>query len=496
MEADYFSKGLTETIIARLSGLRDIYVVAEGGDVEPDLILQGGVQKLGNAVRINYALLHRKQDRSLGGDVVEGDVRGLFALQDECARGVARILRAELGLPIPYVAGKEPTQDVTAYDYYIRGRDYLRRYEHLENVNMAIDLFKKSLLRDSRFALAHAGLGESFWRKYEITHEKEWVPEAGSACEQAVSLDAELASAYVCLGTVQDGLGQYQGAADDFLKAVELDATNDDAYRGLGKAYEALGQPEEAERAFEQAIALHPSYWSGYHHLGWFYYRHARYEEAERAYKRAIDLAPDNARAYVSLLGIYFSMGRYEEAITAAQKAIRIRPSFAAYSNLGNVYMSLRRFEEAVEALEKAVEFDDAIYLVYGNLAKAYYRTPGKQDLARPTFERAIAMAEEQLKINPRNADVHILLGDYYAMTGNKEDALDHLQAALDSRPQDPEYLYWAGIIHNQLGETELALDWLERAVEYGYSTAEIRNTAELDNLRGRPRFEELLAGR
>ena len=108
-------------------------------------------------------------------------------------------------------------------------------------------------------------------------------------------------------------------------------------------------------------------------------------------------------------------------------------------------------------------------------------------------YERAIRLGQERLNVNPKDANVHILLANYNAMFGRRTQALSHLQHALRLRPNEPEFLLMAAVVHNQFGERAKALAWVERAMVRGYSAAEIRTAIELDNLRNDPKFQALI---
>ena len=500
---DYMTKGFRDSVMSRLTGLEDFYVIPadiqtstffSGGDLEAELQLQGGLHKSGDRLRISYRVIHRKQGQSLGGNLVEGTLEQLFDLQDQVANDVVQILRSEFG-DLAYAAGENPTDDVTAFHYYLQGRDYLRRFELPENIDYAIDLFETSLSRVPDFALAYAGMGEAYWSKHTLTGEREWVDKAMDACETAADINPELAEAHVCLGTVHHGVGQYEAATAELLRAIELDPTNGDAYRGLGIVEQTLGSPAEAEEALKQAVALHPTYWAGYTTLGGFYILEGRYEDAIEPYEHAVELAPDSVLGYVSLGAIYYWLGRYKEANEALSNSIAIRPTYAALTNLGSLHFIQRRFDEAIQTFEDASAFDDATYVTYGNLAKAYHWAGGRETLAAATFKRASDMAGERLEINPRDTSAHVLLAHYQAMLGERETAVRHLEFALEYS-DNLEFQYLAGLIYNQLGNPEKALGYLKLAVEQGYSIDEIRDTIEPDKLRGDPRFEALLESR
>jgi tetratricopeptide (TPR) repeat protein len=259
-----------------------------------------------------------------------------------------------------------------------------------------------------------------------------------------------------------------------------------------------MGKLAEAEKTYRTAIQVWPQYWAGYGWLGSFYSRQARYAEAERETRQAIALAPDNPHAYRMLGGIYIFNGEYDKAIEVLQHAIALYPAREAYSNLGVAYFNLRRFGDAVKALQnvctdvtKSLDFDSC-----GNLARAYYWSPDDRAKARETYQRAVHMAEENLKINPKNGDTHILMANYYAMLGDSSSAFKSLERALKLGPGTPEYLAIAAVVHNHFGRKNDALNYLEKARFRGYSVAEIKASPEFDNLRDNARFRQVVSAR
>ena len=191
--------------------------------------------------------------------------------------------------------------------------------------------------------------------------------------------------------------------------------------------------------------------------------------------------------------GVYIFMGEYAKAIEVLQHAVGLFPTPEAYSNLGIAYFNLRRFDDAVNALEHACTAATKDYDPCGNLARAYYWSPTKRSRARQTYERAIRMVGEILRVNPRDGDAYVSMANYYAMLGDRSQALKHLQEAMNLNPGVPEYLAIAAVIHNQFGEKNEALGWLEKARELGYSPAEIRASPEFDNLQDETKFQQLI---
>ena len=264
---------------------------------------------------MTFVLIDTDTRQELEGDTVDASAADPFGVQDRVVSSVVAMLEIGHRAQQRALLGAYGTLHPGAYDYYLRGLGYLQDYQKPENVGSAIAVFKEALSLDPRYALAFAGLGTAYWYQYRLTKDGTWADDALQACEGAAALQADLAEAHSCLGTVYQGTGQYDKAIEEFQSAAKLDPTNDEAHRGLAEAFEALGRDRDAESAYKQAIQLRPQYWGGYNRLGAFYFRKARYAEAADLFGQVIRLAPDNVRGYSNLGGVYVAEARYADAI-------------------------------------------------------------------------------------------------------------------------------------------------------------------------------------
>lgn len=505
-----FCNGLTEMLAVKLTQLSSstpLQVVptseirAEGiSSVEQarkgfgvTLALEGSLQESGKWVRVSYSLVDATSMRQLSADTITAEMSDTFGVQDRVVESIVNMLGLQLRVSDRRALGAHETREPAAYDYYLRGLGYLQDYHKPENVSSAIELFNRALEHDPTYALAYAGLGEAYLARYYGTYEREWMDQAIQACERAVALNPDSANGRICLGTVYSNRGKYQEAVQQFQRALGTDPTSDGAYRGLASAYERLGRLADAENTYRLAIQVRPEYWAGYGWLGSFYSHQAKYAEAAREFSHATALAPDDPHGYRMLGGVYIFMGNYAKAIEVLQHAIALFPTPEAYSNLGIAYFNLRRFDDSVIALERACTASTKDYDLCGNLARAYYWNPNRRNQSRNMYERAIRMARENLRVNPRDADILASMASYFAMLSERAPALKHLHEALNLNSDIPEYLAIAAVVHNQFGEKDEALEWLEKARARGYSPAEIRASPEFDNLRDEPRFQRLI---
>ncbi len=508
-----FGAGLTETLTAKLTQLTgdpSLQVVPateiRGKHVSTvddarkefgaNLVLEGSLHKSGQQVRVNYILVDARTRRQLRAESLTFAATDSFAAEDAVVNGAIRMLELEIQGRQRKALETHGTQVAGAYDYYLQGRGYLQNYDREENLDIAVQVFERALAIDPGYALAYAGLGDAYWKKYRSNKEPSWIEKSRAACQQASRLDSKLSSAHACLGTLSAGTGNYQEAAREFERAVETEPTNDDAFRGLAGAYERLGKPEEAENTYRRAIELRPHYWAGYNWLGAFYYRHVRFREAAEMFNQVVALAPDSFLGYSNLGATYVEQARYADAIKILERSIAIRPSDYGYTNLGNAYFFLRRYEEADQAYQQAIKLSEKDSLLWWNLGDGYYWTPGKRSQSVAAYRQGITTAEEELRVNPRNSYSYGVLAICHAMLREKKLALDALGSGLQLSPADPFLLFQAALVYNQFGQSDEAIAWLKKAQTAGYSQARIRDYPNFDSLWINPRSQELLRGR
>jgi serine/threonine protein kinase/tetratricopeptide (TPR) repeat protein len=458
-----------------------------------NLVLVLTVQRAGDDVRVNYSLIDARSRQQVRGGTVTAAASDPFTLQDHVFESVAAAMEVQLAPKEKQRTTAYGTAQPAAYDFYVQGRGYLQDYVEPEKVDSAITLFQRALEKDPAYAAATAGLGEAYWRKYQLFHEKQWADAAIETCQKAAERGPGLAAAHSCLGRAFDARGEYQKAADEYRRTLELDPASDEAYGCLATSYAKLGRLKEAEQAYKQAISTRPSYWATYNWLGLFYMGHARYQEAAAMFSQVVSLAPDSFTGYYNLGGVRVLQGRYADAIPLLERSLSIRPTADAESNLGTAYFQMRRYAESAASFEQATKMDPKNYVFWGNLGDAYYWAPGRRGEAAAAYGTAIQLGTEALRLNPNEAQLLNYLATYYAMRGERKAALDKLAASLRLQPKNGDFLFNAGITYQQLGDTKRALDALEKAVSFGISPEMLQDTPNFDNLKDNPRFAGLI---
>ena len=502
-----FGKGLLADVAAKLSQLsanHDLEVVpartledkkvATLADAAKELGANLGLTvSLGQAndlVRASYSLTDTKSGKNVAGDSITAPVSDLFTIEDKLTNGIASALHISLRTEEQQALGAHATVVPEAYQYFLQGVGYLRPQR--EALTSAEIVFKQALKLDPNYGPAQAGLGEVYWYDYDLTKQKRWIDQAQQACAKSIELGNSGAEGHMCLGMIENGTGQFEKAAEEFTQAVQLDPVNTQAYRRLADAYQNLNQLDKAEDTYKRGIAVRPDFWGGYSSLGVFYFGQAEYEKAQAMFEKAVSLRPNNYGDSSNLGAVLLYEGKDEEATQALEGSIAIRPSYGAYQNLAEAYLRLRKFDRVARNIQEALKLDDSNYQTWGNLGEAYYYG-GNKPAATEAYKKAISMAEQRLKINPRDTNVLIDLATYWAMLDDRTRALDYLDRSLVGNRKDKELLFQAALVYNQLHETGTALEWLGKALAAGYSKSVVGKTPDLDNLHDNPRYQALM---
>jgi serine/threonine protein kinase/tetratricopeptide (TPR) repeat protein len=455
------------------------------------LAITGSVQRTENRVRLTINLVDPQTLLQLKAKTIDTEAGDISVLQDGVVLEAAQLLDVKLSSQAKQVLAVGGTTIPSAYEYYMQGRGYLQRFEVVQNVDTAITLFNRALEQDPKYALAHAGLGEAYWRSYEQTKDTQWADEARKSSATAIALNDKLPQVYVTLGMIHAGTGRSEEAIKNLQKAIELDPLNADAYRELAKTYQQVGRLNDAESTYKSAIAVRPGYWAAHNELGGFYYRLGRYAEAEKEFQTVVELSPDNARGYKNLGVIAYSQKRYDEAAKMYEKSVAMKPSADAYSNLGVVYYSIGQYSEAARYYEMAIQMNGREPMWWHNLAGAY-QASGDSQKARAAFQQTAALAEEQRRVNSRDPDLLIWLADAYSYLNQPQRARQYLQRGLALSPNDVSNMFQASAIYEQLGDRNLALQWIAKAIKAGFSRDLIEKEPTLARLRLDPRYPSL----
>ncbi len=418
----------------------------------------------------------------------------LNLLRSDMTAAVSELLEVKIDPRIDRFSSVTQSTRPGAAEFYTQGLGYLTKFGDSNNLDASIILFKRAIMADSSYALAYAGLCDSYWRTWLREENQDFVLLAEQNCETALELQSDLGSVYVTLGKLHSGSGRYGTAVGEFQLALAADPANANALIGLAETYDALDRLDEAEETYKRAIALKPDYWYGYSMLGVFYFNQSRYQDALDQFFVVLDLNPFNARAYSNAGAMYFYMEMRQEAIGMFRLSLEIEDDFAAWSNVATLHYYEGQYAESAEAFEKALAMSDGgSFDTWGYLATAY-KWSGQLEKVEKANQEAVRLARLALDLNPRDQEVMAHLATYYASLGVADSSrvlLDQLGAL---SPSDPQELSRMGEAYELLGNREAAIEWTTKALENGYSLAEIVDYPGFESLMADPKFKLVIS--
>jgi serine/threonine-protein kinase len=445
--------------------------------------LSGAVQRLGNTVNLNYALVDAATGEQVAGETVNAGSTDLFTLHERVVVAIVTAMRVGVG-----GAGKgqgPPSELTTAEDQaaYVQVLGLLQRSRDEKSIDQAITTLNR-LLRNARDSAAvNAQLARALVYKSQLSHRTALLEQATVYAERARDLDESLPEVHIRLGQIRNMTGRHAEAATEFQRALELRADDPDAVLGLASTNAAMGRAASADTLYRRAIILRPEYAGAYNQYGVFLLSNNRYPEAVANFKRFTELVPDAARGYLNLGAAYQFLGRYDEALNAYTRSVSVEPTGDALSNLATLEFYLGHYAEASRAYEKAAALSPSNFVVWVNLADAYRWTPGMRGKSVETYEKAIAMGREALAVNPRNASTHALIATSLAKAGRINEAVAAIDTALKLNPTDANVLYAAAVVATLRGAPETAQNWLQRAIDAGYPPGDVERDPELKAL-------------
>ncbi len=436
-ENEFFADGITEDVVAQLSKIRALNVLARASvmpfkqrqqtprqisaALDVATVLDGSVRRAGNRVRIAAQLIDGETEHQLWAETYDRELTDIFAIQTDVALQIARALEAELSMEERERIRKEPTADVQAYQLFLMGKHCLSRWTQ-EGIDQGIGYLEQAVARDPGYGLAYAEIAHAYLElgigiAGDLPPEQAF-PKAREAVAKALQADPELAEAHAMLAFVRFVCDyDWAGAEQEFELALELNPNSGPTYDAYGLMLSALG----------------------------------RYDEALVVQRRAHELDPLAHRLDRSTTML--RAGRYDEALEIAQEVNQLDPHFAlARATLGWAYIHKNQPELGLAELERAVQLAPDSTMFLAQLGEALGQV-GKAEAARDVLRRLEELSKQRY-VSP----------------------------------------YHRAYVYTGLGEFDRAMDWLERAYAEGAGGVwGIRGSFLFAPLRSHPRFQALL---
>ena len=408
---EYFSDGMTDELIAVLSKIGGLRVVARtsvmrfkgekatanriGQELKVGSLIEGSVRKSKDQVRITVQLVDTESEEQLWTETYNRNLQDIFSVQSDIAQQVAKALEVRLGVRENSALRREQTQNPEAYSFYLKGRHRWNLRSENE-INRAIKYFEEAIGRDPGYALAYAGLADcySILGYYAFRRPVAVYPRAKELAEKALSLNESIAEPHASLGEV---LMQY------------------------------FFDWEKAGSELDRALELNPSYatahfWRATHHMAL-----GRTDDSLTQVRKAVELDPLSMIILTDAARNLYLARRYDEAINQYQRSLDVDPNFPiAHKGLAEVYAQIGKYDEAVSEIERAIALSGRSIFILDDLGYIYARA-GKREDARKVLEDLDRLANDEYVPSYGRAVI-------CAALGNKEDAMNWLEKAYDER--------------------------------------------------------------
>lgn len=379
-ETDYFSDGLTEELIARLSLVSEIELVSRwasmqykgakldiraiGNELGARYIVGGSVRRFRDSVRITVQLVDVETNRQVWGNTYKGRLDDIFDIQEQVAKQIVEALKLQLSFSEKVSLTKRQTVNAQAYDLYLRGQEYLYRLTK-RSVEYAIQLFEKAIELDPRYAAAYAACSSAYGQMYQyFSREEHYRTKAQELSFKALMYDNNLPEAYTAMGLSYFIWGKFDEAAESGRKAIELNPDDFIAYWTLGRIHFSTGEAQKAADLFRRVIELKPRFYVAYTDLRMACQGLGQMEEADAlSHKLTEELLPnyllqnpDDSRARMFYAITLSEVGRPEDAIREGAAALEMSPGDSVMLYNGAcLYAQLGEIRRAVESLRQAI---------------------------------------------------------------------------------------------------------------------------------------------
>lgn len=477
-DQDFFSDGLTSDIISQITKVNSLKVISKDAvreykterpslkDIASTLnvstILIGSVLWDEDKIRIDVKLVDVGRNKNLWEETFERESKDIFLVQTEIAREIAKALDANLSVEEQNQIGKAQTSSFSAYEMYLKGRDYYYKYDSINNL-FAAETFKKAISIDPEYAMAYTGLADAYSQMNYFGWEKDW-------------LDSSLEASRI---------------------ALEIDPYLSEAYSSLGSAYYYKGRKDLSQVAFEKAIVLNPNLSTAIGNLATVYFSNGQLDKALRLQMKSATLNPKNYIPFQIVGWIYRILGDQIEARKWMVQALSIQNDPTIYEQYAYTYLSEDSIQSALdlvpEIFRQGIDHGSRHYEAAG-LISFYSKN---QELAKENLQQAFDK-NESLDSDPY-FPVPLFLVPFMENSAEREiltdTAIKIRIEAMENEDLDynlPLFIAMGNMLKNQ--ETK-AIDNLKLAYKLGWRDYfMVENNFVFDPIKNNPEYQKIIA--
>ena len=420
-DTDYLSDGLAESLIYRLSQLPNLKVSPtssvfryKGKETDPqviakelgvDSVMTGRITQRGDSLTISVNLVDTRNGKSLWGEQYERKLSELLTTQREIVAEIVGKLQLKLSGESEQKLAKKYTDNPEAYQLYLQGRFHWNKRTSAD-FEQAVVFFKKAIEKDPNYALAYAGLADTYalFPDWVNGRPKEYMPQAKQAALKALELDPNLAEAHASLALI---------------------------------TYYYDYDPAGAERSFKRSIELNPKYPSARQWYGNFLIWAGRQDEGLRENLKAAELDPFSKIIIWNLGSAFQFNGQYDEAIRQYQKIIELFSDQRINDDIGNTYATQGKYQQAVEAYLNGYRFAKEIKPEEIQKLKESFEKGGWESFGRAKQEIDLSLLKASQAKDPNGYIKPYEIAKAYSWGKDKDKVIEYLNKAYEDRSAD-----------------------------------------------------------
>ena len=519
-EDENFTEGIHDDILTQLTKIGALKVIARtsvmqykntekriseiGKELGVSTILEGTVRRAGNRIRIGAQLIDVKTEEHIWAETYDREYAEIFAIQSDVAEKIAIALKAKLTPEEQRSIRQEPTENLEAYNHYLKANYYFNNYYSREKYIEAAQLYEKAIELDPGFVLAYVKLVKINTLLYNFKtwdHTPERLEKSKAALKKAIELAPDLPDVRAAKGYYLEWIEKnYRTALAEYQTALENSPNNGALLSNIGILFLRQGNAAKANEYFMKSYELDPYSHDQVYYVSWSYMLQRQWADAEKWIDMHISQFPEDANGFYRKIEIclhgYGDLDRARSVVANGQSQIK---------NFDNTYypwmieLYSRNYRRALTILEA----DSSRPQVYAVLTGQVLDYLDEHNKARATYEYAKSLLEMLVIESPDNAFYHVWLGLAHAGLGNKADALRCGKRATELHPihSDPfgsgeQILLEMAQINIIIGEHERAIEHIESLLSFPspVTTWQLKLDPIYDPLRGNPQFVKLIS--
>ena len=451
-EADaYFATGISEDILNQLGKIANLRVLSRftlneydrkgktpsqiGKELNVSYLLTGSVRRAGDDLRIICELIHTKDETQTWSENYDRVMADVFKIQSEVANRIADKLKATLTPQEKDRIEAAPTQNLAAYNIYLKGRG---EYDNMnpESNNRAMAYFKQAIALDPSFGVAWAGLADTYTQaaaRYQNLP-TQYLDTALTLAQRAVKLDEQSADTWKALGLVWASKRDNSAARANYEKALERNPNHYLSIYNLAYINQLEGKLVEAVRLYKKSLAINPLELYNYRGLGIIYTQLELYDRSMEQFQKAIQLGAGDPVVYYNLALNYWRLKDYAQMDQAIQQMLSFRNNSLSYLVLAADLTKGYDDKKAAAYLKEAMampnynenrDFQAPVIQAY------LLQQAGKQPEAEAILQRRLIYHQDQLKENPKDATQTWYVGAIYSLSGDTDNAILYMKKFL-----------------------------------------------------------------